>query len=503
MTRRHLLRSAAAAPLAAPFAATPQPARPRPSRPNILLVMADQFRADCLGASGNRAIHTPNLDRLASEGVRFTNAYSSTPTCTPARSGLLSGLAPWNHGMLRMAGGIAQRYPVEMPRALREAGYYTTAIGKLHYHVQRNLHGYHQGLLDESGRIETPDFRSDYRSWFWTEAPQADPDATGLGWNDYDARPYALPERLHPTAWIGQTAAKWIENYQRPEPFFLKVSFERPHSPYDPPERFWRRYENSDLPAAAVAPWARKFAPRLAQSDAWHGDFGAAQVRRSRQGYYASVEFVDEQIGRVLEALHRRGWTEETLIVFLSDHGDMLGDHHLWRKSYAYTASARVPFLMRAPDGPRGKVVDSLIELRDVLPTFLDAARAPASHPLDGQSLLPLAAGKSAGWRQWLDLEHGICYSPENHWNALADQSYKYIFHARDAGEQLFDLAADPNELHDLAGDSAAEPILRQWRTRMIEHLAPRGDHWVKGGKLAARETDPDHSPNYPAARVG
>src|ERR1041385_8284834 len=119
MTRRHLLRSAAAAPLAAPFAATPQPARPRPSRPNILLVMADQFRADCLGASDNLPSPTPTLARPASGGVRSTNSYSSMPTCTPARSGLLSGLAPWNHGMLRMAGGIAQRYPVEMPRALR------------------------------------------------------------------------------------------------------------------------------------------------------------------------------------------------------------------------------------------------------------------------------------------------------------------------------------------------------------------------------------------------
>jgi arylsulfatase A-like enzyme len=421
------------------------------------------------------------------------------PTCTPARSGLLSGLAPWNHGMLRMAGGIAQRYPVEMPRALRDAGYYTTAIGKLHYTVQRNLHGYQQALLDESGRVETPDFRSDYRSWFWSQAPHLDPDATGLGWNDYDARPYALPERLHPTAWIGETAARWLEGYNRPQPFFLKVSFERPHSPYDPPERFWRRYQDGNLPPAVVAPWAAKYAqPSGKESDAWRGDFGAAQVRRSRQGYYGSVEFVDEQIGRVLDALDRRGLTGETLIVFLSDHGDMLGDHHLWRKSYAYDASARVPFLMRLPDGPRGAVRSEMIELRDVLPTFLEAAAAPSSVPLDGRSLLPVVTGKSTGWRPWLDLEHGICYSPDNHWNALADHRYKYIFHARDASEQLFDLSADPHEIRDLSGDPAAEPIVRQWRARMVDHLAPRGEHWVKAGKLIAREKDPDHSPNYP-----
>ena len=242
--------------------------------------------------------------------MRFTNAYSSTPTCTPARAALLTGLAPWNHGMLRYA-DVGRAVSVEMPRALRDAGYYTAAIGKLHYHPQRNLHGYHQALLDESGRIESPDFRSDYRSWFWSQAPNLDPDATGLGWNDFDARPYALPERLHPTAWTGQTAAAWIESYQRAEPFFLKVSFARPHSPYDPPERFWRRYQDADLPAAAVAPWAKRFraAQRTARPTPGTAIFGAEQVRRSRQGYYGSVTFVDEQIGRILEALSRRKLT--------------------------------------------------------------------------------------------------------------------------------------------------------------------------------------------------
>src|SRR5205085_2327839 len=117
----------------------------------------------------------------------------------------------------------------------------------------------------------------------------------------------------------------------------------------------------------------------------------------------------------------------------------------------------------------------SVIELRDVLPTFLEAAAAPPSRPLDGQSLIPLVTGQSTNWRPWLDLEHGICYSPDNHWNALADARYKYILHARHCGEQLFDLSNDPHELRDLAGDPASESTLRQWRSRMIEHLAPRG----------------------------
>ena len=138
-------------------------------------------------------------------------------------------------------------------------------------------------------------------------------------------------------SWTGQTAAAWIDSYQRPEPFFLKVSFARPHSPYDPPERIWRRYQDAGAAAGGGGALGHRALRRGAgrESDAWHGDLGADQVRRSRQGYYGSVTFVDEQIGRILEALTRRRLMEQTLIVFFSDHGDMMGDHHLWRKSYA------------------------------------------------------------------------------------------------------------------------------------------------------------------------
>src|SRR6187455_1801471 len=146
MTRRDLLRNSAIAP-----AFLPQATRPKPSRPNILLLMADQWRADCLGCAGNRAIRTPNLDQLAAQGVRLTNAYSTTPTCTPARTALLTGLAPWNHGMLHMI-GMAPKYPQMKPQAMRDAGYYTTGIGKMHYNPQRALHGFHQVVLDESSR---------------------------------------------------------------------------------------------------------------------------------------------------------------------------------------------------------------------------------------------------------------------------------------------------------------------------------------------------------------
>ena len=493
-TRRDILRSGAA------FAARVGAAATR--RPNLLLLMADQFRADCIGLDGNRVIKTPNLDRIGSEGVHFRCAYSSTPTCTPARAALLTGMSPWRHGMLGYS-RVGERYPVEMPRLLRDAGYYTFGIGKMHYHPQRNLHGFHQTILDESSRVESIDSRSDYRSWFWSLAPNLNPDSTGIGWNSYRASPYAPPEHLHPTRWTADTAVRFLADYNRPEPFFLKVSFARPHSPYDPPERFWKIYEDAALPPARVGKWAARYAPKSDETEnLWHGDLGAAQVRRSRQGYYGSVSFVDEQIGRILDALEKRKLLEETLIVFTVDHGDMTGDHNLWRKSYAYESSARIPMMMRWPAGlvssRRGQVLRQTVEVRDILPTFCEAAGATVPDAVDGRSMLALANGKPDGWRPYIDLEHDVCYNPSNHWNALTDGKWKYIYHAQDGEEQLFDLAGDPAEMNDLSAQPSQEAELRRWRERMVAHLAERGEEWVKSGRLVPRPKSILHSPNYP-----
>lgn len=500
LNRRQFVFSSAA--LAAARPAMPQ--RARRSRPNILFLMDDQHRGDCLGADGHPSIRTPHLDQLASEGVRFRNAYTSTPSCTPARAALLTGMSPWNHGMLGYS-RVAAEYPYEKPRALREAGYSAFAIGKQHFHHQRVTHGYEQMVLDESGREMSDDFRSDYRSWFYSQAPNLDPDATGIGWNDYPAAAYKLPEELHPTKWTGDVAVRYLESYDRPEPFFLKVSFARPHSPYDPPARFMRNYENAEIPKAFVGDWADVNRPRSSdRDDLWHGDLGEEQVRRSRQGYYGNVEFIDEQVGRILETLERRGWYDETLIIFFSDHGDMLGDHHMWRKCYAYEPSSRIPMILRWPtglvSGERGRTLDHCVELRDVLPTFLDAAGVQPPIELDGRSLLDPARGKADDWREYIDLEHSTCYSPRNHWNALSDGEWKYVFHALDGAEQLFHLADDPGEEKDLAGLPDHADVLREWRGRLISHFEERGEPFLKGGSLVPRPERVVHSPNYPGS---
>ncbi|MGH7488140.1 MAG: sulfatase-like hydrolase/transferase, partial [bacterium] len=220
MKRRDFMQLGVGAALEAQTTPSARPAR----GPNILLLMADQLRADCVGAYGNRVIETPNLDRIAAEGVRFTSAYTCTPSCTPARSALLTGLSPWHHGMLGMT-RMASRYPLEKARALAAAGYYTTVVGKNHYYPMRNSHGYHQMVLDEhctywlhknaanAAAPASPEDRCDYEAWFWSQMPCGDPHATDLSWNDYRGKPFALSERLHATRWTGDTAVNFLRAY--------------------------------------------------------------------------------------------------------------------------------------------------------------------------------------------------------------------------------------------------------------------------------------------------
>ncbi len=483
--------------------ASPVFAQTRPAPPNILFLMADQLRGDCIGADGNRVIRTPNLDRLCAEGARFRCAYSSTPSCTPARGALLTGLSPWRHGQIGY-GHVALEYRREMPGMLRDAGYDTLGVGKMHFTPQRNLHGFHRTILDESGRSFSVDFRSDYRAWFASVAPALDPDATGIGWNDYRAAAYALPENLHPTRWTADVAVNWLRDRRSPEPFFLMVSFARPHSPYDPPERFLKMYENVDVPAPSIGDWAAQNDIKADPNDhsLWRGNLGPDAPRRARRAYYGSVTFIDEQIGRILAVLQERGLLDRTLILVTADHGDMLGDHHLWRKTYAYEGSARIPMIIRWPSSlaaPRGQVLRRPVEIRDVLPTFLDAAGVPiAEKDFDGRSMLELVRGRGENWRNILDLEHAACYPGAEGWNALTDGRMKYIFHSQSGQEQLFDLENDPGERHDLAADPRQQDAVRTWRDRLVDHLAERGPEFVRDGRLVTPRKRIIYSPNYP-----
>ena len=247
----------------------------------------------------------------------------------------------------------------------------------------------------------------------------------------------------------------------------------------------------------------------------WCGDLGTAQVQLSRQAYYASVAFVDEWIGYIMAALSEREMLENTFILFTADHGDMMGDHYHWRKGYPYFGSASIPMLLRWPKAmdhssggrittPRGTVKTEVVELRDILPTFLDVANITTPDTLNGSSLLDLLAtpDASSNWRPYVDLEHDICYNVTNHWNALTDGHFKYIFQAYFGDEQLFDLDSDPEELHNLVGNTTYQATLLEWRSRMAKQFIDegRGDDWVDKDtlQLMKRVKGQLYSPYYP-----
>lgn len=475
-------------------------------KPNIILIMTDQQRGDAIGCAGNDVVQTPNLDRLARDGYLFSNAYSSCPSSTPARAGLLTGMSPWHHGMLGY-GAVAEHYTYEMPQMLRDNGYYTFGIGKMHWNPQNALHGFHGTLLDESGRVESKYFCSDYRKWLSIEAPGVDPDITGVGWNDHGARVYQLPERLHPTVWTANEAIKLISNYSDSRPLFLKVSFARPHSPYDPPQRVLDEYKGIAMPPAAHGEWSDGIGADLTDpnknKEAAFGQFAPEYIDNSRRHYYAAITFIDEQIGHLIEALKKNGMYENTLIIFTSDHGDMMGDHNMWRKTYAYEGSAAIPMIIKVPASmpvskPKGTQIDAPVELRDVLPTMLDAAGDTVPAGMDGASMLSLVKSNDAPWRRYIDFEHATCYSDRNYWVALTDGHLKYIWFLSTGEEQLFDLDNDATESINLIDNKKYRKTLAEMRSAMIKHLEERGDEWVKDGQLVTREKTQLYSPNYP-----
>ena len=477
-------------------------ARCQDKRPHIIFIMTDQHRGDALGCMGNDVVITPHLDNLAKDGVTFVNGYSSVPSCTPARSGLLTGLSPWNHGMLGY-GRVARKHRYELPRMLEEAGYYTFGIGKMHWFPQKALHGFHGTLVDESGRVEQDGFVSDYRDWFKLNAPGQDPDETGIGWNEHAAAVYKLDEQLHPTFWTGKTAVELIQNYDQGEPLFLKVSFARPHSPYDPPQRYLDMYKGAEIPEPYQGDWCHHLDSVQGGNSSAFSNFGAEHAKISRRHYYANITFIDDMVGKIMKALKEKGMFENSIICFTSDHGDMLGDHHHWRKTYAYEGSANIPYLLKWPEGFKGELerggkLENPVELRDFLPTFLDAAGGIIPEDMDGMSLLGLVVDPGSDWRPHIDLEHATCYSKENYWCALTDGTLKYIWFFSSGEEQLFNLKEDPGEEIELSANETSHNTLQSWRRKMIEHLRERGNGFVFDNELVVREETMLYSPHYP-----
>jgi len=453
--------------------------------PNILLITTDQHRGDHLGIAGHPVVETPNLDSFVGQGAYFPNAYSEIPSTTGARLCMLRGRGSYECGLIGYR-GVEWEERTSLAYVLAQNGYHCINVGWRNLHPRRKLYGFHTVIPHDMRKGE-----DDYMEWLRKElGPWAHEHGHGCDPNGWTARPWHLEERFHPVVWTVETGLEQLRKRDPTKPFFLWLSFIRPHSPYDPPGYFWEMYQGRELPEVPVGDWAGDYDvpnPGLPIT-AWYGRLSSEQTHRMRAAYMGMITFIDFQIGRFLLALERElGLLDDTLVVFVSDHGDMMGDHHLHRKTYAYEGSARVPFLIRYPKGwdlPKGKF-EHVVGLQDVMPTILEAAGIQVPEGVTGRSVL--GAIKGEPWREFIHGEHSPCYSTKEAMHYLTDGREKYVYLPASGEERFFVLEEDRRELRNLAKDPKYHDRVELWRERLVELLGRRGDGFSDGRKLLRR----------------
>jgi arylsulfatase len=456
------------------------PAKPD-ERPSFLIFMTEQHRGDCLGIDGHPVLLTPNMDEIGGKGCRFTRAYSTCPVCVPARRSFLTGQFPSTH---RFFGNVSIEWDdPTLASELSKAGYHTCWVGRsMHQTPPRKRYGFDHVVMND--HREPFD---DYEEWMAAHQPPGGGGyyGTGVMHNDWTARPWHMDESLHHTNWTVNLALDFLRKRDPSCPFLLCVSFVAAHPPLIPPACYMERYLRTGVPDPAIGDWAT--AP---EKGGLGGGVSPRKVKltaeallSARAGYYGLINHLDDQIHRLLNNVTGvdRMTGSNTVVIFCSDHGEMLGDHYCWAKSLPYEGAARIPLMIRAPErfGIRpGRVSEKPVGLEDIMPTVLDMADVPVPETVDGQSLLPLMRGEDANWRESIQIECATGFQ------CLTDGREKYVWFTADGREQFFDLTQDPSELHDLINAPERAERVAWWRARLVEELKDRPEGFSDGQRL-------------------
>lgn len=453
-------------------------------RPNVLMVMVDHWFGSLLGSAGHPVVQTPTLDDLARSGTRFARAYSECPICVPARRTLMTGTTTRTHGDRTM-----QKQTDPMPdvptlaETFRDAGYQTYAVGKLHVYPQRNRIGFDDVVLNEEGRTQFGVI-DDYEQFLTDRGFAGQHFAHGLSNNQYVWRPWHLPEDCHVTTWTTRQMSRMIKRRDPTRPGFWYLSHMHPHPPLAPLREYLEMYDGIDIDDPVVGDWVGDDGelPYMVHSAADRRrpiGFDDHAVRMARRAFYALCTHIDHQLRVVIGTLREEGLLDNTIIMFSSDHGDMLGDHTLWAKALFYERAANIPMILSAPRGDdrvrAGHVDDRLVGLQDVMPTLLGLAGIPVPSTVDGASMV-------GDWkRSSLYGEYGEGLGATR---MIHDGRYKLIFYPVGNRAQLFDLSEDPRELHDLADVPEHAPVRERLTGLLQEQLYGSDTEWLSDGKL-------------------
>ena len=455
--------------------------------PNILWICTDQQRYDTIGALGNPYVSTPNIDRLVNDGVAFTHAFCQSPICTPSRASFLTGMYP---STVHVNGNGNEYFPNRPPlvtRMLAEAGYDCGLIGKLH-------------LASAYGRVERR-VNDGYRYWQYSHAPRDDWQkghdyadwvrAKGYILGELTKKVEGVPAELHQTTWCAEKTIDFIRE-DRDTPWLASVNIYDPHPPFNPPQSYREMFNPAEMPGplfretdleqqkrlGAVDFQSRGRSPEKLDiknpivpqsprsSPTADADSVSERDAKSLQAaYYAMIKLIDNQVGRILETLEETGQREQTVILFTSDHGEMLGDHGLIQKGCRfYEGLVRVPLIFSWPGHfESGVKSDELVELLDIAPTLLELAGLTVPDRMQGKSLLPILQGKAPDdhHRDFVRCEYYDAVDlPDGTFATMyRDRSHKLVvYHGHQHGE-LYDLEADPDEFENLWDEPGSQGL--------------------------------------------
>jgi iduronate 2-sulfatase len=443
----------------------PLRAQPPAARPNVLLIMADDLNND-LGAFGHRMVRTPHLDRLADRGVRFDRAYTQFPLCSPSRVSMMLGLRPDTTRVHDLVTDFRTVLPdvVTLPQMFRRSGYFAARVGKI----------YHYG---NPGQIGTSGL-DDPASWDAVVNPRGidkDEEPQLTNWTPSRGLGSALAYFASPAAdqqhTDGKVAAETIALLEKHKdrPFFIGAGFYRPHCPFIAPKKYFDLYPIERIRTAGFAPDQLAAVPAAALfTNPPNWDVPDAAQREVIRAYYASISFLDANVGRVLDALDRLGLRDNTIVVFASDHGYHLGDLGQWMKMTLFERSARTPLLIAGPGvTARGRASTRIVELLDVYPTLAQLASVTPPAHLHGRSLVPLLTRPDAPWEHpaLTQVRRGPAATPFMGYSVRTEKWRYTEWEDGKRGVELYDEIKDPREMHNLAVDTGHEKVVAEMRT--------------------------------------